>query len=286
MTRLRHIRQILWGVLVLNLLVAMAKWGYGILTHSVSMQADGLHSLFDGLSNVVGLLGVWLASPPPDARHPYGHKKFESLSAGIIAGFLLLTAGYLLVKAYRSWTLQLQPDVTMVSFVIMGLTIVVNLVVTGWERKKGKELKSEILRADSYHTASDVLTSLAVIAGLLAVQVGYPLVDPLVAILIAGVIVWTAYVVLKDVLASLTDQNRLVPEDIRKAVMTLSGILECHEIRTRGLAHHVFVDLSIHVDPAWSVEQAHALATEVEDLLLTQFEAIEDVLVHVEPDGH
>jgi cation diffusion facilitator family transporter len=286
MTRLQEIRRILWWVLLLNVFVAAAKWIYGVITQSLGMQADGLHSFFDGLSNVVGLMGLWLASPLPDANHPYGHKKFETLAAGAIGGFLAMTCLYLLWKAYRSWTMDLHPQVTTISFMIMFITMSINIFVTKWERQKGKELKSDILMADSYHTASDVLTSLSVLAGLIAIQAGYPFIDPLVAVLIAGVIAWTAIIVLKDVLSSLTDQIRLDPQDIRTAVMTIPGILDCHEIRTRGPATHVFVDLSIHVEPTWSVKQAHVLATKVEAFLLTHFESVEDVVVHIEPEGH
>ncbi|MDH5587352.1 MAG: cation diffusion facilitator family transporter [Nitrospirota bacterium] len=286
MTRLQDIRRILWWVLLLNLVVAAAKWVYGVITQSLGMQADGLHSSFDGLSNVVGLFGLWLASPQPDADHPYGHKKFETLAAGAIGGFLVLTCLYLLWKAYRSWTMDLHPEVTLISFMIMFITMGINIFVTKWERQKGKELKSDILTADSYHTASDVLTSLSVLAGLLAIQAGYPFIDPLVAVVIAGVIAWTAIIVLKDVLSSLTDRIRLDPQEVQTAVMTIPGIFDCHDIRTRGLANHVFVDLSIHVDPTWSVEQAHVLATDVEAFLLTQFDSVEDVVVHIEPEGH
>jgi len=286
MSRLQDIRRILWWILLLNLGVAAAKWTYGVMTHSLGMQADGLHSSFDGLSNVIGLIGLWLTTPPPDANHPYGHKKFEALTAGIIGAFLVLTCLYLLWKAYWSWTLELHPQVTGISFFIMIVTMGVNILVTRWERQKGTELKSDILTADSYHTASDVLTSCSVLVGLVAIQAGYAFVDPLVAILIAGVIAWTAFLVLKDVLSSLTDAIRLDPEEVRAAVLTIPGILHCHEIRTRGLTHHVFVDLSIHVDPACSVEQAHNLATTVEELLIGQFDSVEDVVVHIEPEGH
>jgi cation diffusion facilitator family transporter len=286
MSRLREIRRILWWVLLLNLGVAAAKWTYGMMTHSLSMQADGLHSSFDGLSNVIGLIGLWLTTPPPDANHPYGHKKFEALTAGSIGGFLVLTCLYLLWRAYQSWTLDLHPEVTGISFFIMLATMGINIFVTRWERRKGTELKSDILTADSYHTASDVLTSCSVLVGLLAVQAGYAFIDPLVAILIAGVIAWTAFWVLKDVLSALTDAARLNAEEVRTTVMTVSGILDCHDIRTRGMAHHVFMDLSIHVDPALSVEKAHILATRIEELLMARFESLEDVVVHIEPEGH
>ena len=286
MSRIREIRRILWWILVLNLGVAAAKWAYGVMTHSLGMQADGFHSSFDGLSNVIGLIGLWLTSPPPDADHPYGHKKFEALTAGSIGAFLVLTCVYLLWKAYRSWTMDIHPEVTGLSFFIMIVTLGVNLFVTRWERRKGEELKSDILIADSYHTASDVLTSCSVLAGLVAVQAGYAFVDPLVAVLIAGVIAWTAGVVLKDVLASLTDAVRLDPEEVRRAVMSTSGVLDCHDIRTRGLSHHVFMDLSIHVEPTLSVEKAHTLATGIETMLIDRFESLEDVVVHIEPEGH
>jgi cation diffusion facilitator family transporter len=286
MSRLRDIRRILWWILLLNLGVAAAKWTYGVATHSLGMQADGLHSSFDGLSNVIGLIGLWLTTPPPDANHPYGHKKFEALTAGSIGAFLVLTCLYLLWKAYRSWTLDLHPQVTGISFFIMIVTMGINIFVTRWERQKGTELKSDILTADSYHTASDVLTSCSVLVGLLAVQAGYAFVDSLVAILIAVVIAWTAFVVLQDVLSSLTDAIRLDPEEVRTTVMSISGVLNCHDIRTRGLAHHVFMDLSIHVDPTLSVEKAHTLATRIEECLIDHFESLEDVVVHIEPEGH
>ncbi len=286
MTRLPEIRRILWWVLLLNILVAAAKWFYGVATQSLAMQADGLHSFLDGLSNIVGLVGLWLASPLPDANHPYGHKKFETLTAGAIGGFLVMTCAYLLWKAYQSWTMDLHPQVTTMSFLIMIITMSINIFVTTWERKKGKELKSEILTADSYHTASDVLTSLSVLAGLFAIQAGYPFIDPFIAIVIAGIIAWTAFIVLKDVLSSLTDRIQIAPHTIHTAVKTMPGILDCHDIRTRGMANHVFVDLAIHVEPTWSIEQAHTLATRVETFLKDHFDSIEDVVVHIEPDGH
>ncbi|MCA9421656.1 MAG: cation transporter, partial [Nitrospira sp.] len=268
MSRLREIRRVLWWILILNLTVAAAKWGYGVVTHSVGMQADGLHSAFDGLSNVIGLIGLWLTAPPPDANHPYGHKKFEALATGSIGGFLVLTCLYLLWKAYQSWAFDVHPQVTGISFFIMIGTMGVNIFVTRWERRKGTELKSDILTADSYHTASDVLTSCSVLAGLLAVKAGYAFVDPLVAVLIAGVIAWTAFIVFKDVLSSLTDAVRLDPREVQTAVMSITGVLHCHDIRTRGLNHHVFMDLSVHVDPTLSVEKAHTLANRIEEHLI------------------
>ena len=277
---------VLWVVLGLNLLVALAKLGYGVFTESLGMQADGFHSMFDGISNVIGLVGLWWASRPPDAHHPYGHKKFETLAAAGIGGMLLVTCFYLVTESYRSWGGARQPTVTSVSFIVMLVTMAINFSVMRWEQRKGRELGSEILIADSYHTGSDLLTSVSVLAGLFAVRIGYPLGDSIVALMVALVIAGTAITVLREVLKSLTDQVRLDPQAVRAVVMKIPGVLDCHEIRTRGLANHVFVDLSVHVQPDMSVEEAHVIADQVEHTLKTQLKEVEDVVVHLEPEGH
>jgi cation diffusion facilitator family transporter len=256
------------------------------MSGSLGMQADGFHSLFDGVSNVIGLVGLWWASGPPDAHHPYGHKKFETLAAAGIGGMLLATCFYLVLETYASWGGSHQPTVTGISFVVMLVTMAVNFSVMRWEQRQGRELGSEILIADSYHTRSDLLTSVSVLAGLIAVRIGYPLIDSIVALVVAVVIAWTAITVLREVLSSLTDQVRLDPEAVRTIVMEIPGVFDCHKVRTRGLANHVFVDLSIHVQPDMPVEDAHGIANQVEHSLKKRFTGVEDVVVHLEPEGH
>ena len=283
--RTRGVRFVLWTVLALNLLVAGAKLLYGMVTGSLSMQADGFHSLFDGVSNIVGLAGLWLAAFPPDADHPYGHKKYETLAAASIGAMLVMTCLYLLWTSYEHWMGAVRPQVTPASFGIMAGTMVINAGVMWWERRKGTQLRSEILAADSRHTGSDILTSFSVLAGLAAVQMGYPLMDPLVAVAIAGVIAYTGLQVLWETSRSLTDVARLDPEAVRRVVLTNKAVLDCHEIRTRGLPDHIFVDLSVHVRATMSLVEAHDVAHQVEDALKRQFEGVAEVIVHVEPDG-
>ena len=286
MNRMKEIRQILWSVLVLNIAVACAKLGYGIITKSLGMQADGFHSFFDGVSNVIGLVGLWIAAKPADADHPYGHKKFETMAAAGIGGMLIGTCLYVFLKSIQAFQHDASPQVTGLSFGVMTFTMIVNVGVAIWERRKGKELQSEILRADSYHTASDVLTSFSVLISLLAIKSGYPVIDPLVAMFIAIVIGWTAFQVIKEVTHSLLDKVRIDPEVIRGVVLKIPNVVDCHTIRTRGTSDHVFVDLSIHVDSNHSLEIAHQLAHEVEKTIKKHFTNVEDVLVHLEPEGH
>jgi len=284
--RAREVRVVLWAVLALNLLVAFPKLFYGLMIGSLGMQADGFHSLFDGVSNVVGLIGLWLASAPPDDEHPYGHKKYETLAAAAIGGMLVATCVYLLWNSYAHWQGAVRPEVTAVSFGVMVATMAINYGVMRWERRKGKELRSEILVADSEHTGSDILTSFSVLAGLAAVRLGYPIMDPIVAVVIAATIAKTAVSVLSETSRSLTDTARLDPEEIRAVVLQNEGVLDCHEIRTRGLPSHIFVDLSVHVSAGMSVADAHALAHGVEHSIKRCFDGVAEVIVHVEPDGH
>ncbi len=283
--RTRDVRFVLWTVLALNLGVAGAKLLYGMVTGSLSMQADGFHSLFDGVSNVVGLVGLWIAAFPPDADHPYGHKKYETLAAASIGAMLVMTCLYLLWTSYDHWLGAVHPEVTATSFGIMVGTMMINAGVMWWERRKGKELRSEILVADSRHTGSDILTSFSVLAGLAAVKMGYPLMDPLVAVAIAGVIAYTGLQVLWETSRSLTDVARLDPEAVREVVLANKAVLDCHEIRTRGMPDHIFVDLSVHVRATMSLIEAHDVAHQVEDSLKRQFEGVAEVIVHVEPEG-
>lgn len=284
--RLDEVRFVLWGVLCLNLAVAFSKLGYGLFTAALSLQADGFHSLFDGISNVVGLVGIWFAAAPPDHEHPYGHKKFESLAAATIGLMLVGTCVYLLMRASEALGAGSAPHVTNVSFGIMIMTMLVNTGIATWERSKGKALQSEILLADSRHTASDVLVSLSVIVGLVGIRFGYAVIDPIIAILIAVIIAWIAWTILRDVAPTFSDRRRLDPKTVKRVAESIAGVTQAHHIRTRGLPHHVFVDLSIHVAANISIDHAHGLAHDVEAAIKAHFREVQDVLVHVEPEGH
>ena len=282
----RETRRILWIILGLNWAVAAAKLIYGWMTGSVSMQADGIHSSFDGMSNVIGLIGLWVAAHPPDAGHPYGHKKYETFAAAGIGLLLFGTCLYILRNSYLHWREGVVPEVTAISFVIMLGTMAVNWGVMTWERRRGEVLQSEILVADSLHTASDILSSLSVLIGLAAVAAGYPILDPIAGVVIAGFIGHTGALVLKEAAQSLADRARIDAEAICRVALTVDGVRCCDNIRTRGMARHVFMDLCIHVDPAMAIARAHTVAHHVEDRLKQAFPGVAEVVVHVEPEDH
>lgn len=282
--RYRGVRNVLWIVLVLNIAVALAKLLYGMASHSVAMQADGIHSLFDGTSNVVALVGLWFARRPADESHPYGHGKFETFTAAAI-GLMLVGAGYTIGRgAIENLLDRGEPTAVGVgSFAVMLGTLAVNIGVTTWESRAGRRLGSEILVADARHTLSDVLVSTGVILSLVAIRLGWAQADGVVALLVAVIIFRTALGVIRGVGRTLGDAARLPAEDLAAAARAVAGVVECHSVRTRGRENQVFVDLHVVVAAGATVEEGHAIAHLVEDTLRTSFAQIADVVVHVEP---
>ncbi|MBA4370108.1 MAG: cation transporter [Coriobacteriaceae bacterium] len=282
--RIRAIRRTLWAILFLNIAVAVAKLGYGTITGSVAMQADGFHSMFDGTSNAVGLVGMWLASRPADRDHPYGHGKYETYASAAIGGMLVFAAWRVGSSAWEHLVGTAEPvRVDAVSFGVMAVTLAVNLGITVYERRAGRKLGSAILIADASHTASDMLVSLGVIAGLAAVKFGYPKADPLIALLVALAIIYTAWEILKHASVTLSDASRIAPQEIRDVVMGVPGVMGCHSIRTRGSEYEVYVDLHVQVDRAMSVEGGHAVAESAEREVCEAFDRVADVIAHLEP---
>lgn len=135
--RFEKVRKILIIILLLNLFVAISKIAYGIFSNTLSMQADGYHSLFDGVSNIIGIIGIQIASKPPDKNHPYGHSKYETMASIAIAMFLLFVGFEILHSSIDRFITESQPNITSISFIVMIATITINLFVTTYEHKKG-----------------------------------------------------------------------------------------------------------------------------------------------------
>ncbi|WP_333787081.1 cation diffusion facilitator family transporter [Methanomethylovorans sp.] len=281
--RYKKVRKILIQVLFLNLAVSFAKIIYGSLTNTLSMQSDGYHSLFDGVSNIVGLIGIQAASKPPDAEHPYGHRKFETMASVFIA-VLLMFAGFNIVNsALHRFGTGIMPEVTTFSFLVMVGTMTINYMVTTYEHNNGVKLQSEVLIADSMHTRSDIYVSLSVILGLIAIKAGLPVLDPIIAIIISGIIIYTGIRIIMKSSSVLCDTSQLNAEEIHSVVCAVDGVIDCHNIRTRGTAGHIYIDLHVEVHPTMPTLRSHDIADTVEYELKQHFEGVQDVIIHIEP---
>jgi cation diffusion facilitator family transporter len=282
--RVGRIKFVLWVILVLNLGVALAKLAWGIVSSSVAMQADGFHSLFDGTSNIVGLIGMGFAARPADRDHPYGHGKYETYASAAIGAMLVIAAYRVGSTAVARLTGGGSPaEVTTMSFVVMIGTLSVNLFVTLWERSQGKKLGSSILVADASHTLSDAFVSVGVMVGLVFVRLGFERADAVTALVVSVAIVYTAWKVFRSAGTTLSDASRIPASEICEVVMKVPGVLGCHTIRTRGSEAEVYVDMHIQVDRASTVADGHSIAEATERAVGDHFESVVDVIAHLEP---
>jgi cation diffusion facilitator family transporter len=196
---LPEIRGILMVILALNWRVALAKILYGFASSQCSsMTADGFHSLSDGTSNLIGILGIHFACQPIDKDHPYGHKKYETFFSLVISAMLFILAFNLIKQGWMRISNPVTPKVDLGSFITMIATLLVNTWVMLYEFNKGRELKSDILISDSLHTRADIFTSLSVIASLIAIRIGFPWIDPVITILISLFIGYAALEIAKQ----------------------------------------------------------------------------------------
>lgn len=282
--RYKEIKRILIIILFLNWAVALAKIIYGLISHFTSMTADGFHSFSDGASNIIGLIGISLAARPADKDHPYGHKKYETLFSLAIAGLLFFVCFNLISTGIKRFHDSITPQIDIVSFVVMIITIFVNLFVMKYEYKKGKILNSDILISDSLHTRADIFTSLSVIIALIVSKLGYPIFDPIVTIIIALFIAYVAFSIIKQSSYVLCDTAVILDDKkISDIVLAIKGVRTCHKIRTRGRGDDIHIDLHVQVNPDMHIDNAHKISYRIEGAIKQNIPGVTDVVVHIEP---
>jgi cation diffusion facilitator family transporter len=280
----KEIRRILIVILFLNWAVALAKLIYGLSSRCASMTADGFHSLSDGASNIIGIIGIHFACQPKDQDHPYGHKKYETLFSLVIAALLFVVAFNLAKEGISRLYNPTAPRIDAISFIVMLCTMAVNFWVMHYERKKGETLHSDILISDSMHTKADIFTSASVIIALIVVKLGYPLLDPLAATLISLFIAHAGYDIVKQSSAVLCDSAAILDyKKIEDIVLGIKGVKACHKIRSRGRPDDIYIDLHVQVGPNTHIDDAHKISYAIEEAIKNDIPEVTDVVVHMEP---
>lgn len=288
-----QVRKVLWITLLLNILVMVLKAIVGFITGSLSLQADALHSVTDSANNVLGLVANRFSSPQPDREHPYGHQKFEALGALGIAAFLGIACFEILQgaigKIFEGHTaVKISPNELWILIIVLG----VNIFVAFYERNVGRRIGSAILIADAKHTMSDIWVTLLVLAGLIGIWQAETFnlpqlqwLDVILSFPVALLVFRSGWEVLQDNLPWLVDEIAIAPEAIHRIVMDVPGVINCHDIASRGnLGRQTFIEMHIVV-AAKDVETAHQITEEIEARLEKQFKPVR-VLIHVEPPSY
>ncbi|MFS8855137.1 cation diffusion facilitator family transporter [Synechococcus sp. H55.2] len=285
--RQHQVQRVLYVTLGLNLLVFLVKLGLGLATGSLSLVADALHSSADSASNILALLAARFSSPEPDEEHPYGHSKFEAIGAMGIAAFLGMASFEILSTAVgRFFEPQPPLQVDGLTLTLMVGVLGINLFVAFYERSWGKALSSSLLLADARHTLSDVWVTLTVLLGLAGIHYwGIPWLDQVLAVPVGLLVFWSGWEVLQENIPFLTDRVAIPPKTLRELVLSLPGVLDCHDITSRGIpGQMIFIEMHMVVEPL-DVESAHRITEAVEQLLQERYGPVR-VTIHLEPYSH
>ncbi len=276
-----------------SLLIAM-KLVVGMMSGSISIISEAIHSFMDLIASVIAFFSVRISDAPADERHPYGHGKFENIS-GVTEALLIFTASFWII--YEAVKKLVDPKEISslhigIGFMVMAISGIVNLIVSRRLYKVAKETDSIALEADALHLKTDVFTSLGVATGLLLMWIGSLIttktfifyLDPIIAILVALLILRESFILFKKAYAPLLDES-LSPQEIEKVRKTIDGhcseIIHYHNLRTRKAGNYKYIDLHLTLPPDRSVKEAHDLCDAIEEDIKKSLSHSE-ITIHVE----
>lgn len=280
----KKVKLVLWTILFANIGVAITKIIAGYLINSASLSADGIHSMSDGMSNIIGIIGITIASRPEDKKHPYGHKKSEIIASLFIGAMLLLLGINIFYTGVDRFINPQDLNITTISLISLIITIIINLCVTIYEMKKGKEYNSYILISDSIHTRSDILISVGVLISLLGMKLGLPyVIDPIISLIISLFVLYASYEIFKESIGILLDSAVVEEDKIVEIVKGFNQVRDIHKIRSRGSENDMYIDMHIMIDPDTSIEESHILSHKIEEEIKNKVNINCQVIIHVEP---
>ena len=292
MNREKEIRKItLWGTAV-NLLLTVFKIVAGVLGRSAAMIADGVHSLSDLLSDIVVLIFTHISSKGKDRDHSFGHGKFETLATLIVSTILVAVGANLMANGVSSiigvFNGEVIPKPGYIALIAAAISIIAKEILYHATVKIGREQSSNVVIANAWHHRSDAfssLGSLVCICGAIFLGDRWTILDPLASCIISVVIVVVAVRMAIPSLAELLETSlpEEIEQDIKTIAMSINGVDDIHELKTRRNGISFIIDAHIAVNPNLSIVEAHDIATNVEEALLAKYGRETQINIHVEP---
>lgn len=287
-----HLRRNTLIGLVVSLLLAAGKFLAGVLGHSSALVADGVESLADTVGSIVIWQGFRVADREPDAEHPYGYGRAETVSAFCVGALLVVAAVVIVVTAFSEMLTPHSAPATWTLIALVGVIaakeVLFRLVLRGAE-----QFESDAARADAWHHRSDAITSAAAFVGV-SIAIWGPrlfnaprlvLADEAAAILASGVILFTAFRLIRPSLRELLDATTpALAEKVRATAAQVEGVGLVEKVHARKSGRGYLVDMHLHVPPDLSVRAAHALSGKVKATVREKHSDVRHVLIHIEPD--
>ncbi|MCW5558728.1 MAG: cation transporter [Verrucomicrobiae bacterium] len=270
-----------------NGLLASVKLAGGILGHSQALVADAVESFADILSSVIVWRGLVVASRPPDAEHPYGHGRAETIATAAIATLLLLAAAGIGVGAAREIFMPHTPPQPWTLAILAGVVILKEGLFRIVARA-GREAQSTAVAGDAWHHRSDAITSFAAAVGITVAWIGGPdwaAADDVAALFAAGIIAWNGWRLLRPALEDLMDAapDPTLSAAIQATAESVPGVINIEKVLVRRLGWELLADMHVRVAPELTVAEAHQIAHRVKDAIREAHPAVRDVLIHIEP---
>ena len=283
----REIRSVTLVGSALDGILALAKVAGGYFGHSQALIADGIHSFSDLLTDLLVIVAARKASHQADREHPYGHGRIQTIATALLAASLALVASGVAWDAVNRLAgpdALLQPGWE--ALVIAAVSVVVKEGVFHYTMRSARRLNSSLLRANAWHSRTDALSSVVVIAGIIGAMLGLPWADSVAAIGVATMILYAAFRIGKESVEELIDTavDATTQEEARQTIMAVPGVLDTHELRTRRMGSKVYADVHIRVAQFISVSEGHHIGDKVMKALKDRFERMIDVVVHIDPE--
>lgn len=269
-----------------NVFLISIKIAVGVLSGSVSIISEAIHSTIDLIAAVIAYFSVRVSDKPPDEAHPYGHGKFENVSGVIEALLILVAAFWIIFEAVKKFTHHEPIEFLYLGILVMSVSAIVNFFVSKRLYKVARETDSIALEADALHLKTDIYTSLGVAIGMLVIWItDMHFLDPVIAILVALIILKESYNLLKTAFSPLVDSS-LPEEDIKRIKSVIDKhvdhCIKYHHFRTRRSGSYKYLDFHLEVPQDMTVKRAHDLCDEIELDIKEQINLI-DINIHIEP---
>lgn len=270
---------------IMNVFLSLIKLVAGFIGHSASMISDGVHSLSDVISSIGVFIGLKISQKPADYEHPYGHEKFEAVLSKILAFLLFMTGLSIGFSATQTIISESYVEPQMIALWAAILSIAVKEWMYHYTIRQAKKIESTALAADAWHHRSDALSSIGALIGIVGARLGYPILDPLAALVITIIILKVAIDIFVDATNQVIDKaaSPEVIDEIIKYIQSVDGVLAIDSLKTRIHSNRIYVDLEISVDPTLSLIDAHAIAEAVHYQLEQNIHKIKHCTVHVNP---
>jgi cation diffusion facilitator family transporter len=272
--------------IVINLILVAVKFIVGILTGSLAMIADCIHSLSDFTTDVAVLLGIYFGTKKPDESHPYGHGRLETFAAGFIAVVLVSVGGGMIYYAGHDISRQKVITPTLSLFAAAVASIVLKEVLYQITKRVAVRTHSAAVYANAWHHRSDAFSSVAVLIGYISLEFGFRYGDQVAAMAVGLMIIWVGFSVIGSCIRELTegsiDSESL--KHINRIIADNEQIRQWHKLRSRSIGREIFLDLHILVDPELNITEAHKISENLERALDEQMSRPVNITVHMEPD--